>query len=66
MSTIAFLDENYVIEVGSTTWKSEGNYDDNGEPLCICCPRPEEGLVAPSPSPSPSPVQPEWIPLDEA
>ena len=67
MSTVDLMaGDDVVIEVGSTSWKSEGNYDEYGEPICICCPGPEEGLDSPAPSPSPSPVHPEWIPLDEA
>ena len=45
------------IEVGSTTWKSEGDYDEYGEPLCVCCPGPEA---------DPSPMNPmDFIPMDE-
>ena len=66
MSTVDLMDgDDVVIEVGSTSWKSEGNYDEYGEPICICCPGPEEGLGSPAPSPSPSPVHPEWITQDE-
>ena len=65
MSTVNLADEDNVIEVGSMTWKSEDNYDEHGEPICICCPGPLEGHVSPVPSESPPPIQPEWIALDD-
>ena len=54
-----FAEEDDVIEVGSTTWDSEDEYDEYGEPKCICCPsEPEEEAESPTSSDdeSPSPV----------
>ena len=66
MSTVNLMEgDEAVIEVGSTSWKSEGDYDEYGEPICICCPGPVEAIDSPAPSPSPSPDNPEWIPMDE-
>ena len=47
MSEASYCDgDEAIIEVGSTTWRSEADYDENGDLLCICCPKPED--VSPS------------------
>ena len=60
------VDEDNLIEVGAMSWKSEDDYDSDGEPICICGPAfSVEGPATRAPSESP-PIQPEWIPLDKA
>ena len=59
------VNEDNVIDVGSMTWKSEADYDSDGEPICICGPGPVEGPASPVPSESPPPIQPQWVALDD-
>ena len=59
MSSANIVDEDNAIEVGSMTWKSEADYDADGEPICIYGPGPLEGPASPVPSESPPPIQPE-------
>ena len=63
-SANSVVDEDNVIDIGSISWKSEAEYDSDGEPICICGPGPVKGPASLAPSESP-PIQPEWIPLDK-
>ena len=40
-SEASYCDTEAIIEVGSTTWGSEADYDENGELICVCCPKPK-------------------------